>query len=140
VVRGRPSPREIGALGEQTAQRHLRSLGWRILGRNVLTSAGEVDLVALDAGELVCVEVKTARMAHGVRHQPTQFRPGRHFDARRLGRQQRASAELARQLGRASTVRGEGRVDLLEVVLDRETGRAECLHHRNMGSTFRVRG
>jgi Holliday junction resolvase-like predicted endonuclease len=113
----------------------LRALGWRVLGSNVRTSAGEVDVVALDRGEVVCVEVKTARVADAREPQRDEFRPGRHFDARRLARQLRAAAELARESG----VPGRGRVDLLEVVLDGRTGRAQCTLHRAMTSGWRVR-
>jgi len=113
----------------------LRRLGWRILGRNVLTSAGEVDVVALDDCELVCVEVKSARVADVRVPQRAEFRPGRHFDAARMGRQRRAAIELARELA----MPGRGRVDLLEVVLDGHTGRAQCTLHRDMNSSYAVR-
>jgi putative endonuclease len=52
---------DLGRLGEQLVADHLRLLGWRILDRNWRCAAGEVDIVALDDGELVIVEVKTRR-------------------------------------------------------------------------------
>ncbi len=53
--------RRIGEAGEQAAAEFLRSLGYRIIARNVRFRAGEIDLVARDGGVLVFVEVKTRR-------------------------------------------------------------------------------
>lgn len=47
-----------GILGERMAEEHLKSLGWRILRRNVRYPFGEIDLVAHDGEELVFVEVR----------------------------------------------------------------------------------
>jgi len=55
-----PTKRTRDRRGEDAAARHLKRLGWRILGRNLRTRFGEVDLVAQDRdGGLVFVEVKT---------------------------------------------------------------------------------
>ncbi|MFM8385464.1 MAG: YraN family protein [Planctomycetia bacterium] len=54
--------RLLGWRGERAACRVLRARGYRLLGRNVRTPCGEVDLLAEHAGLLVLVEVKaTAR-------------------------------------------------------------------------------
>ncbi|MGV0605558.1 YraN family protein [Mycolicibacterium sp. XJ1904] len=52
---------EIGALGEQLAVDHLRSLGLRVLERNWRCRYGELDVIAFDdsARTAVFVEVKT---------------------------------------------------------------------------------
>lgn len=50
---------ETGRLGESLAELYFRGKGWTILGRNVRVKFGELDLVALDEGELVIVEVRT---------------------------------------------------------------------------------
>jgi putative endonuclease len=49
----------LGRKGEDLAASHLRDLGWEILERNYRTRLGEIDLVCLDRGTLVFVEVKT---------------------------------------------------------------------------------
>ena len=51
--------RERGARGEETACRHLRRLGYRIVERNWACRLGELDIVARDGETLVIVEVKT---------------------------------------------------------------------------------
>lgn len=50
---------ELGRKGEDAAARYLESKGFRIIGRNVRTRFGEIDLIAHDAGTVVFVEVKT---------------------------------------------------------------------------------
>ena len=58
---------ESGEWGEKTAERHLRSKGYRIVGRRVrVGTRDEFDLVARDRKTLVLVEVKTrARETYG---------------------------------------------------------------------------
>lgn len=57
-----PSSKSIGALGEDQAEQFLANLGYAILGRNIVVSGGEIDLIALSPeGVLVFVEVKTDR-------------------------------------------------------------------------------
>jgi putative endonuclease len=53
----------FGRAGESEAERFLRRKGYRILGRNVRTPQGELDLVARHADHLVFVEVKSRRTA-----------------------------------------------------------------------------
>jgi putative endonuclease len=56
----------LGADGERVAERFLRAHHYTILARNYRCPAGEVDLVALDRGTVVFVEVKTrAQLAFG---------------------------------------------------------------------------
>jgi len=52
-----PSP--LGISGEELAADHLRGLGYGIVGRDVKTPIGQLDLVARDGRTLVFVEVKT---------------------------------------------------------------------------------
>ena len=52
--------RSVGATGEEAAARHLASLGYRVLGRNVKAGGVEVDIVALAPdGAAAVVEVKS---------------------------------------------------------------------------------
>lgn len=50
---------DLGRRGEDEAATYLTSLGYRIVDRNWRCPRGEIDIVALDGGELVVVEVKT---------------------------------------------------------------------------------
>ena len=49
----------LGERGEAAAERHLVSLGYRILARRFRCRAGEIDLIAEDGPTLVFIEVKT---------------------------------------------------------------------------------
>jgi putative endonuclease len=48
-----------GRRGEDLACRHLESQGLRLLERNCRCRAGEIDLVMLDGGTLVMIEVRS---------------------------------------------------------------------------------
>jgi len=54
---------EVGRHGENIAARLLEDGGWQILERNWRCEHGEIDIVAVDGGDLVAVEVKTRRSA-----------------------------------------------------------------------------
>ena len=53
--------RAVGSLGEAHAARFLRAAGYEIIGRNVRTYLGEIDIVARKHKRLFFVEVKTRR-------------------------------------------------------------------------------
>jgi len=53
--------RLLGDEGEGRAEAYLRKQGFRIVGRNVRSPLGELDLIADDRGILVFVEVKRRR-------------------------------------------------------------------------------
>ena len=60
IAGGDRARRRIGARGERIALRHLRSRGMRLVARNLVLNAGEIDLLCRDrGGVLVVVEVKT---------------------------------------------------------------------------------
>jgi len=49
----------VGAWGEEEAAHFITQRGWVVLGRNVRTPYGEIDLVARQGDEIVFIEVKT---------------------------------------------------------------------------------
>lgn len=54
-----PDPRrEAGREAEAAAARHLESLGMKVVGRNVRSGGGEIDLVVRDGDTIVFVEVR----------------------------------------------------------------------------------
>ncbi len=57
----RLTPKKLGIHGEKVAEKHLMSLGYRILDRNWRWRKGELDLVAEQDEEIVFVEVKARR-------------------------------------------------------------------------------
>lgn len=51
--------KEIGKLGEEISERHLKGLGYIILDRNFTCKIGEIDIICKDGDHIVFVEVKT---------------------------------------------------------------------------------
>ena len=58
---GKELNRATGKLGEQIGEDYLKQRGYQIIGRNVRSPLGEIDLVASHRGTLVFVEIKTRR-------------------------------------------------------------------------------
>ncbi|MBF0493666.1 MAG: YraN family protein [Candidatus Omnitrophica bacterium] len=49
----------VGQTGERIAENYLRFRGYKIIGRNVRTFFGEIDIIARHAATIVFIEVKT---------------------------------------------------------------------------------
>ncbi len=49
----------LGAWGEREAEKYLAKKGFELICRNFRAREGEIDLIMLDQGEIVFVEVKT---------------------------------------------------------------------------------
>ncbi|HLI61306.1 MAG TPA: YraN family protein [Solirubrobacteraceae bacterium] len=114
--------RTLGAAGEEFAAAHLRRLGYELVDRNHRTRWGEIDIIALAAGTLVFVEVKTRRAS---------ARAGSPFDAvdrrKRLQVRRMAAAWLAEVDERPRVP--ELRFDVIGITVDRR-GRLLELEHR----------
>ncbi len=52
-----------GKRGEEIAAEYLKKQGFKIIDRNFRIRGGEIDIIALDAGTLVFIEVKTRSSA-----------------------------------------------------------------------------
>ncbi len=57
--------KRIGAHGEEIVEKDLKKKGYRIIGRNIHTREGEIDIAALKKGNLYIIEVKTTRYEYG---------------------------------------------------------------------------
>jgi putative endonuclease len=79
-----------GRVGERIAERYLRRLGYRIAARNFRAAGAEIDLVAVDGGTVVFVEVKR-------RSGPGAGAPEEAVDGRKQERIRRAAEAFARR-------------------------------------------
>lgn len=61
--RGTRESDKLGLAGERAAAKFLRKLGYRIVAHSHRQRLGEIDLIAIDRGTIVFVEVKTWRSA-----------------------------------------------------------------------------
>ena len=94
----RPSQRTdktVGNLGEKAAANYLKSQGYQLLGRNIVSRIGEIDILAFDpAGKtLVVVEVKASRKDNHY-HRP-EFVVGRKKQTQLV----KLAAQIARKRG-----------------------------------------
>ena len=102
--------KQIGRLGEDIAAAHLERLGYRVLDRNWRDRAGEIDIVAMQGGVVVFVEVKTRRgVARGL--------PAEAVNADKLERMRRcALAWLSEHRIRNSGVR----LDVIAILVEED--------------------
>jgi putative endonuclease len=108
-----------GRSGERMAERHLLGLGYRVAARNYRAAGGEIDLVAVDGGTVVFVEVKR-------RSGPGAGAPEESVDDRKQERIRRAAEAFANQYRAGDrkmrfdviAISGEGRRHRLEHLKD----------------------
>jgi putative endonuclease len=101
------SKNATGRRGERVAAKHLKLLGYRILGSNLRNRFGEVDLLveAPDGKTIVVVEVKAARVAavsttkqeKGASGANRQLRPEFHVNSRKQHQLTALAVQFARQ-------------------------------------------
>jgi putative endonuclease len=77
---------ELGQEGENLAAEFLVSQGFALLGRNVRSRLGEIDILAQQGDETVLVEVKTLSSARGF-DPITQINPAKQRKLRLLARE-----------------------------------------------------
>lgn len=109
-------PTPLGISGEEIAEDHLRGLGYAILGRDVRTPIGQLDLVARDGPTLVFVEVKTRT---GITFGLPQDAVGRH--------KQRKLRQLAMFYLKRHPHRGPLRFDIVGIIM--QSGHVGSLSH-----------
>jgi putative endonuclease len=115
-----PSDRdELGRRGEDEAARHLKRLGYRIVGRRERVLRGDIDIVALDGRTVVFVEVRSrSDTAHG--HPAETVGPEK----------QRRIAELAAAYIRRHRLEDQSvRIDVVAVTFSAERGGRPVVEH-----------
>ncbi|PKQ25101.1 MAG: YraN family protein [Actinobacteria bacterium HGW-Actinobacteria-4] len=112
---------QVGRYGEDVAARYVRESGWDVLARNWRCADGELDIVALDGGELVAIEVKTRRTG-------TFGSPAEAVTRRKLRRLRRL---VAAWLGSQQQSFAGVRVDVIAVTVAK-AGAAQIEHLRGV--------
>jgi len=99
--------KDLGDRGERAAVAFLKKAGYRILQRNYACKSGEIDIVALDRGEIVFVEVRT-------RSAETAPSPAESVTAKKVRRIVRAATDYAH---RKKVLDRPMRFDVVSIIL-----------------------
>ena len=114
--------KEFGALGEKLAADHLKKKHYKILEKNYKIPAGELDIVACNKERLVSIEVKTRAADPYIRGMYAVDRRKQEHILRT------AAAYMKNNKGTPQTAL-QPRFDVIEIELDRETGKLVRLNH-----------
>lgn len=98
--------RSLGELGEDEAVRFLKSLGYRILARQMRNSFGEIDIIAEDGKVIVFVEVKTRSDESG----------GKPWEAVNQKRQERMTRAALAWLKKTRRLDRSARFDVISIL------------------------
>jgi putative endonuclease len=113
--------RWFGRRSERAAARHLRFLGWRIVGSNVSDPLGEIDLLAIDGDTLVIVEVRSTSTTN-------PHLPATSVD---YAKQKKLTEATVRFLGRRGLLGVSYRFDVLALSWPLEQREPTVLHIRH---------
>jgi putative endonuclease len=118
--------RWFGQRSERAAAKFLRKLGYRILAANVADTEGEIDLLALDGGTLVVVEVRSRSVDDpGVAAAPGDARYDR--PVRRAGDRLAARCPRTHGPSHPSCLRGDRPVPDVQLTMDLDLFDALCM-------------
>ena len=116
---------DIGRYGEKLAARYLRKKGYRIIERNIHKSHNEIDIIAVNKEFLVFAEVKTRSVDEDLYSEY-----GTPASAVTSAKQRRLILAAKRYIFDTKKYYGkQPRMDVLEVYLDKTTGRPLKINH-----------
>lgn len=113
--------KQIGDWGEAQAVAHLEERGYQIMGCNLNTPYGEIDILARLQDRLVFVEVKTRRS--------TRF--GHPEEAVNQGKIQHLVESAEHYLQEHPDLEGDWQIDVIAIQFDPKSGRTEFTHFEN---------
>ena len=113
--------RWFGTRSERAAARFLKRLGYRILARNYTCAHGELDLVALDRGCIVFVEVRSTELSEAARP----------AESVNLPKQQRLTNLALHFLQQHRLLGRSARFDVLAVSWPANQREPDVVHHAN---------
>lgn len=115
---------KLGRFGEKIAARFLKKNGYKILETNKHQSHNEIDIIASNKDFLLFVEVKTRSVASDL--YSAYGSPASAVDKRKQARTVQAAKSY---LLANDTINKQPRMDVIEVYLDKSTGKVLKIHH-----------
>lgn len=138
---------KVGNIGENLACEYLVKNGYKVLGRNIRSKWGEIDILAKDKRQtLVFVEVKTMTMPQGlgvvagqsgsgtegpVLSRAEGLAPEDHLTASKLTKMKKAAESFATKNGEFVDERRGWRIDLVAIELSAD-GEPKIRHYENL--------
>lgn len=113
--------RLLGDKGERAAAKYLKKQGYRILARQYRNQFGEIDLIALDAGRIVFVEVKTRESTEA----------GQPHEAVNQAKQQKLTTIALAWLKKHGRLEAPARFDIVSVVWPEGQAEPTIEHFQN---------
>ena len=124
---GKTAKQRIGDLGEEIASAFLVNKGLRLVGRNVRSRAGEIDIVfESDDNRLVFVEVKTVELPIG--KQALDYDPIDKLSPRKIARLERTILYYLEE----HKIDMRWQLDAVVVYLDTTAHNARCRHYSHI--------
>lgn len=120
-IRASIAPKTLGQRGEAVARKHLRRLGYKLVGGGERDFLGELDIVAVDGRTIVFVEVKT-RATHDAGH------PAEAVDQEKQRRLTRLALSYLRRHG---LLEYSARFDVIAITWPAEVKRPTLEHFPN---------
>jgi len=108
----------LGNKGESAAEKYLKSIGYKIMGRNVRVGMKEIDILAMDGEYIVFVEVKTVKQRSDGSY---PNRPATYVDRNKKNNLILAAIRYMKQYSPPLIPR----IDVIEVYLDNNGNRTE---------------
>jgi|GEM_PF-704019 len=119
--------RYIGNIGEAAAAKYLRKQGYKIKERNFVAAGAEIDIIAVEKGTVVFMEVKTRS------YLPTDNRIGEKEarPAASVTPEKQRKIIAASKFYHKDDLKMHRRFDVLEVYLDKDKKVAQIKHLKN---------
>ena len=111
----------LGDRGERAARRFLKKQGFRIVARQFRNQVGEIDIIAIDHGQIVFVEVKTRRSNEA----------GQPFEAVTQAKQQKLTKLALMWLKKSGRMEQSARFDIVSVIWPPNSRQPVIRHFRN---------
>ena len=122
LIPSRPNEKEqLGLQGEKLAARYLRKLGYKVVAHSHRQRLGEIDLIAIDQGVIVFVEVKTWRSDAAA--DPSE--------AVNSSKQEKLTRAALIYLKQKNLLEHPARFDVVSIVLNDEIAKPQIRHFKS---------
>ncbi len=131
ILKIKTEKRRLGSYGEKMARRYLRRHGYKIIKKNFVADAHEIDIIAEDRDTIAFIEVKTRTLGYQNANEP---RPASSVDAKK----QRGIISAARYYAAYNPSNKRKRFDIIEVYVNNNKGKYSMADMKHLVNTFNL--